>query len=128
MNNDNDGVVVFDPEEFKTVYPEFANVPDAVLTTYFNAACLLLDNTKNSVVRDLVERKTLLFLLVCHIATLKKLGNSTVGMISAATEGKVNVSFATLQNPKWYQLTQCGNIYWAATAKYRIGVRWYEGC
>lgn len=123
-----DGVVQFDPEEFKTLYPEFSNTSDGVLENYFNAACLLLNNTKNSLVTDLNERKTLLYLLVCHIATLKSAGNKTVGILTGATEGKVSTSFTPLNNANWYQLTQCGNLYWNATAKYRRGIRYYEGC
>lgn len=123
-----DGVVVFNAEEFKTLYPQFANVDDAVLENYFNAATLLLDNTPNSKVKDLQERTMLLYMLTCHIATLKKRGDSIVGTITAATEGKVNVSVTPLVNANWYTQTVCGSMYWQATAKYRLGVRWVAYC
>lgn len=121
------GVVVFDPAAFKLSHPEFADVDDAVLNTYFRMACLLLDNSPKSIVKNLDERQALLELLVCHIATLKKMGNGVVGILAGATEGSVSVSYSTLANPKWYQLTTCGAMYWAATAKYRQGVRWFSG-
>lgn len=127
MNPDN-GVVVFDPEAFKTAFPQFQNVPDETLQSYFSAACLLLNNTENSPVTDLQERATLLNLLVCHIATLKSRGDASVGIISSAAEGSVNVSLTPLNNMNWYKLTQCGFIFWNATAKYRQGIRWYCGC
>lgn len=125
MNND---VVVFDVNEFKTLYPQFKDVDEAVLQNYFNAATLLLDNTDKSPVKDLAERKMLLYMLTCHIATLKKRGDSIVGTITAATEGKVNVSVTPLVNANWYNQTVCGSLYWQATAKYRVGVRYVAYC
>lgn len=122
------GSVVFDAEEFKTLYPAFADVDNAVLTNYFNAACLLCDNTDHSPVSDLAERKTLLYMLVCHIATLKQSGNTLVGTLTSATEGKVSVSVTPFQNANWYNSTQYGAMFWAATAKYRVGMRYYAGC
>lgn len=125
MNND---VVVFDVDEFKTLYPQFADVDEAILQNYFNAATLLLDNTNKSPVKDLAERKMLLYMLTCHIATLKKRGDTIVGTITAATEGKVNVSVTPLVNMNWYTQTVCGSLYWQSTAKYRVGVRYVAYC
>lgn len=124
----NDDVVVFDVDEFKTLYPQFANVDETILQNYFNAATLLLDNTDKSPVKDLAERKMLLYMLTCHIATLKGRGDSIVGTITAATEGKVNVSVTPLVNMNWYTQTVCGSLYWQATAKYRVGVRYFAYC
>lgn len=123
-----DKVVVFDPQEFKTLYPEFAKTEDATLTLYFNAACLLLDNTEKSMVKDLAERKMLLYMLTCHIATLKANGNTLVGTITSASEGKVSVSLTPFQSANWYMTTQCGAMYWQATAKYRVGIRYHAYC
>lgn len=124
----NDDVVVFDVDEFKTLYPQFANVDETILQNYFNAATLLLDNTDKSHVKDLAERKMLLYMLTCHIAILKGRGDSIVGTITAATEGKVNVSVTPLVNANWYNQTVCGSMYWQATAKYRVGVRYVAYC
>lgn len=119
-------VVVFDAEEFLALYPQFQNVftPEQ-LGIFFNVACLLCDNTENSKISDLAERKTLLYMLVCHIATLQQRGTGAVGLLTSATEGKVSVSLqAYTNNPNWYSQTQCGSMFWLATAKYRVGMRY----
>lgn len=121
------GRVIFDPIEYKTLHPDMSDVDDAVLGTYFSAACLLLDNTERSVVRDVCERKELLFMLVTHVAELAKRGNGMVGPLTSASEGKVSVGVSALTNANWYNQTQWGAMYWAATANYRRGVRWYAG-
>ena len=125
-------VVVFDAEEFLALYPQFQNVfsPEQ-LGIFFNAACLLWDNTENSQVNVLTERKTLLYMLVCHIATLQQRGTGMVGLLTSATEGKVSVGLqAYTSNPNWYSQTQCGSMFWLATAKYRVGMRYigYTSC
>ena len=121
-----DNVVVFDANEFLALYPQFQNVftPEQ-LGVFFNVACLLCDNTPNSKITDLTERKTLLYMLVCHIATLQQRGTALPGLITSATEGKVSVSLQTYaKDPNWYNQTQCGSMYWLATAKYRVGMRY----
>ncbi len=119
-------VVVFDAAEFKKLFPKLQNISDELLSSYFNSACLLCDNTPRSIITDLDERKTLLYLLTCHIATLKEEGSDTaVGVLTNATQGKVSISLMPFKNANWYNSTQCGMIYWNATAKYRIGVRYY---
>jgi len=126
------GVVVFDAAEFLALYPQFNNVftPEQ-LNTFFNVACLLCDNTENSAVKDLNERKMLLYMLVCHIATLMQRGTAMPGLLTSATEGSVSVGLSSYtNNPTWYSQTQCGSMYWLATAKYRVGMRYvpYVGC
>ena len=125
-------VVVFDASEFLALYPQFNNVftPEQ-LTQFFNVACLLCDNTENSKITDLAERKTLLYMLVCHIATLQQRGTGMVGLLTSATEGKVSANLqAYTSNPNWYSQTQCGSMFWLATAKYRVGMRYigYTSC
>lgn len=119
-------VVVFDPQEFLALYPQFQNVFNtAQLTQFFKVACMLCNNTENSPVADLEERKMLLYMLVCHIATLMQRGTAMPGLITSATEGKVSVGLqAYSNNPNWYNQTQCGSMYWLATAKYRVGMRY----
>ena len=123
-------VVVFVSSEFLALYPQFQNVfTSEQLGIFFNAACLLLDNTENSKVKDLTERKTLLYMLVCHIATLQQRGTGMVGLLTSATEGKVSVGLqAYTSNPNWYSQTQCGSMFWLATAKYRVGMRYIGYC
>ena len=79
--------------------------------------------------KDLTERKTLLYMLVCHIATLQQRGTGMVGLLTSATEGKVSVGLqAYTNNPNWYSQTQCGSMFWLATAKYRVGMRYIGYC
>ena len=119
-------VVVFDAEEFLTLYPQFQNVfTPSQLEQFFKVACLLCNNTDNSPIADLEERKTLLYMLVCHIATLMQRGTAMPGLITSATKGSVSVGLGNYtNNPNWYSQTQCGSMYWLATAKYRVGMRY----
>ena len=127
-----DNVVVFDAQEFLALYPQFNNVfTEEQLNQFFNVACMLCDNSPNSKITDLTERKTLLYMLVCHIATLQQRGTGMVGILTSATEGKVSVGLQNYtNNPNWYKQTQCGSMYWLATAKYRVGMRYvrYINC
>ena len=117
-------VVEFDVEDFKKTHPEMNNVDDDIFTSLFGNACLLLDNTENSRVQDLNERKLLLYLLILHLYYLSERGGQAVGLMTGASEGNVSASFAGLNNANWYQQTQWGALYWQATAKYRRGVRY----
>lgn len=118
------GVVEFDVEDFKRTHPGIKDVDDDILTSLFGNACLLLDNTENSRVQDLNERKLLLYLLILHLYYLNERGGQAVGIMTGASEGNVSASFTGLNNAKWYQQTQWGALYWQATAKYRRGVRY----
>lgn len=118
------GVVEFDVEDFKRTHPGIKDVDDDILTSLFRNACLLLDNTENSRVQDLNERKLLLYLLILHLYYLNERGGQAVGIMTGASEGNVSASFTGLNNANWYQQTQWGALYWQATAKYRRGVRY----
>jgi hypothetical protein len=119
-------VVAFDSAEFKAEYPEFT-ASDAVLNRCFKQAELILNNTDYSVVKNVDERKTLLYLLTAHIALISvgldgKGGSGVVGAIASATEGTVSVSVSqagVTVNSAWYQQSQYGAMYWMMTAKYR---------
>lgn len=121
---DCDGIVLLDSDEFKSLYPD-VKATDDVIESYFSAACLLLDNTKRSRVRNLCERKMLLYLLTRHIAELAERGAGLVGSLTSASQGSVSVGVSAFQNANWYQQTQWGAIYWEATGKYRKGIWWY---
>lgn len=121
------GVVVFDPVEFRALYPTI-QATDEQLEMYFEMAETFLDNTKCSVVKDLGARKRLLYLLVAHIATLTgqaEQGNNVVGRVSSATEGTVSIGldYGTMgNNERWYLQTPWGAMYWQLTKKYRSAV------
>lgn len=122
---DNSHVVIFDVTEFKTMYPQLATVDDAALENNFSIAALALNNSANSIVKDLDERKTLLYLLTCHISELQQRGAFVVGALSGATQGKVSTSYTLPPSLNWYNQTQCGMLFWALTSKYRAGGRYY---
>ena len=119
-------IFVFDPALFKAVYPQFANVDNALLNYFFEKAeSTLLDNSETACV-PLKERKILFYLLVAHMAELQKRideGNSSlVGRVSSASEG--SVSIGTDYNiggnsAQWYNQTPYGAEYWALTVRYR---------
>lgn len=118
------GVVVFDPDEFRLLYPSIS-ATDEQLEMYFAMAETFLDNTECSIVKDLDARKTMLYLLVAHIALLSQQaenGNPVVGRISNATEGTVSVGldYGTMgNNERWYLQTPWGAMYWQMSKKYR---------
>lgn len=117
-------IVTFVAADFKVIYPEFTSVADVLLQSYFDRATLYLANTDNSMVSDISQRTMLLYLLVAHIASLRKsCGQGLVGRVSSATEGSVSVSadYPTQTNAlaAWLTQTQYGAEFWAATAKYR---------
>ena len=127
-------VVVFDPAAFREAYPQFtaALLTDAQLQQAFDVACLLLDNTDGSPVpydpeNGVMIRKTLLYLLVCHMATMALWPVGQSGPMSNATEGSVSVGFSLPQNTgkAFYNQTPCGQAFWQAVQPYAAGGRYY---
>lgn len=117
-------VVVFDLAEFRELYPKIVAADDQ-LSMFFVMAESYLDNTDCSMVRNIEERKILLYLLVAHMAMLNQQtesGNAAVGRVSSATEGSVSVSLdygAMGDRERWYLQTPYGATYWQMTKKYR---------
>lgn len=120
------GIVVFDPTAFKTAWPEFSTIPDAVLVKNFANATLQLSNSCCSRVKDANVRELLLDLLTAHITFLLNGANGIpapgiVGRIASATEGSVSVGadFSGPDEAQFYLQTKYGADYWAATARWR---------
>lgn len=121
------GIVVFDAGRFRKRYPEFASIPDELLTEYFDEATIYLDNTDRSRVRDVDKRVVLLNMLTAHIAQLNAGSNgegpsALVGRINSASQGSVSVSadMGPVTNTEaWYAQTRYGAAYWQATSPYR---------
>jgi hypothetical protein len=121
------GVVVFVPATFKTLFPEFATVGDAVLAFNFDLATLFLNNNCCSVVQSAPKRETLLNLLVAHITALRNGANGQaasgiVGRVSSASEGSVSVDADLGDVPfsaAYFAQTQWGLMFWRATAPWR---------
>lgn len=125
-------VVEFDPAAFREAYPRFDALTDAQLQQAFDVACLVLDNTDASPVpydpaRSIFIRRTLLWLLVCHLATMALWQPGQSGPLASATEGSVSVSFSIPQGAgkSFYTQTPCGQAYWQAIQPYVVGGRYY---
>jgi hypothetical protein len=120
-------IAVFDFATWAARYPELASISSVLAGAYFSEACLYLDNTDASLVKDANIRLMLLNILTAHIAKMNAAINGIpasdiVGRISNATEGSVSVG-AELQLPQgipqWYGQTRYGIAYWTAMAPYR---------
>lgn len=120
--------VSFNVTQFKARYPEFVAVSDTLLSECFADATLYLSNADNSPVQDLVRRARLLNMLVAHIATIGGALSADgqprpFGRLSQATEGSVSASFEgvppTPGSGLWFQQTQYGAAFWAATSSLR---------
>lgn len=125
-------VVTFSAAEFRAKFPKFttAIISDAELENAFDIACLIVDNTNSSVVpydpdNGVVIRKTLLYLLVCHLATLALWPLGQNGPIASASQGSVSTSFSLPQggtSGDWFKLTPCGQTFWQISAPFRMGL------
>lgn len=123
--------ISFDAPTFLLRFPVFQALSTALLQLYFNEACVLLDPTEASVVKDAGQRQALLHLLVAHLAQLNGGTETTanaqasaglVGRISSASQGSVSVSadYGAVTNAQaWYAQTPYGAQYWVMTARYR---------
>jgi len=125
--------VAFDPDEFRGGNPQFADFADAQLQFAFDAACLVVDNSGRSKVPynppKVIARKTILYLLICHLCELNIRGGGTVGIMTNASEGSVSAGFAAPTNPnaQWFDQTQCGATAWQLLMPYLLGGRLYNG-
>lgn len=132
-------VVIFDPDEWRLRFPNIngtatSSLSDEVLQQAFDIATLIIGNKDKDVVPyepddNIFDRKTLLYLLVCHIITLalwSRYGQG--GPITSGTEGSVSASFAIPQNVngRWFNQTPCGQTLWLALARYRLGGRYID--
>lgn len=121
------GIVQFDPTAFKSAFPAFATLDDAVLTANFNFATLQLNNSYGSIVQDVNTRAQLLNLLTAHITALLngvngKPPTGTVGRVANATQGSVSVQldFRTdSEAAAFYAQTTWGSLFWQLTVVYR---------
>jgi hypothetical protein len=121
------GIVVFNPTAFAARYPSFATVTEAALQQNFNQACLMLDNSCCSVVRDAPTREILLNLATAHITALLNGVNGqppqgVVGRVSQAQEGSVSVQAefeAKSESAAFWAQSPWGLAFWTATLKYR---------
>lgn len=126
------GIVVFEPDVFKTRYPAFSTLDDTVLQADFDTATLFLNNSCCSVVKDANVRERLLYMVTAHIAALLQGENGQtpsglVGRVDKASEGSVSIgaSYVTdmSMSEAYFSQTKYGAMFWTATAGYRA--MWY---
>lgn len=124
------GVVVFDYPGFVAQFPMLANsVTQPVAQSLFDMITTggIVDNTPTSIIRDIVQRATLLNMAVAHVAVLSGYVNAsqgqTVGRVSAATQGSVSVTLDYQQKggatQAWWNQTPYGAMYYMATLTFR---------
>lgn len=119
--------MTFDIEKFRTIYPQFAEIPDASLEFMWQNALIVSGIADDSRIPD-DQKENLLFMLLCHLATLA--GRGSVGAMTSAKQGEVQVSYASptaTGDAAWYNTTPCGAAYWQIIKKYRLGGQWFPG-
>lgn len=120
--------MTFDITKFRTIYPQFADKPpDASLEFMWQNALIISGIEQDSRIPE-ADKENLLFMLVCHLATLADRGSA--GAMTSAKEGEVQVSFAAptaTGDAAWYNTTPCGAAYWQIIKKYRLGGQWFPG-
>ena len=116
------GSVIFNLQEFNQSYPEL-NATAITGKWAFDMACLLLDNTPNSVVCCECRRKELLYLLAAHILFLKNRGAGNVGTLNSAHEGSVSVGYGSMNKltNDYLGQTQYGILFLEATKQFKSG-------
>ncbi len=127
-------IVTFDATEWLEAYPQFqGQLTEAQLQQAFNVACLMLDNSDASPIpydpnNGIEVRKTLLWLLVCHLAALALRPVNQSGPMTSATEGSVSVGFQVPQslNGQYFNQTPCGSTFWQAIRKWIVGGSYYD--
>lgn len=119
--------MTFDVEKFRAVYPQFANLSDTQLEFMWENALIISGIEEDTRIPE-GQKENLLFMLVCHLATLATRG--TTGTIAGATQGSVSVSYTAPMytgDAAWYNSTPCGAAYWQIIKKHRLGGLWFPG-
>lgn len=118
------GVVVFDVDLFKSLYPEFKDMDNSVLEWLFDMSTDIVNNTLQSIVCDVSKRRRLLYLLTAHFATLRDRGATIVGAISSSSEGSTSIGFTNgnyPMNASFFSTTMYGQMFWQLSLPYRLG-------
>lgn len=134
-------VVVFNFPEWQIRFPNFSETVDSTTAgLLFEEACIYLDNSPCSLIRNLTKRTLILNLLVAHLAQLNFGQNGApatpfVGRVDHAGEGTVSVSTSmgsieggpSASSAAWYQQTQFGSQAWQMMSTPRLGGRFFPG-
>lgn len=121
--------MTFDITLFREIYPQFSNLSDTALNFMFQNA-LIISGIEHDTRIPEAEKQNLLFMLICHLATLATRG--TAGAMLSAQQGDVHVAFGQIASTgggdaDWYNLTPCGSAYWQAVKRYRLGGLYFKG-
>ena len=120
--------MTFDVEKFRAVYLQFASLSDAQLEFMWENA-LIISGVEGDTRVPEGQKENLLFMLVCHLATLATRG--TAGAMTSAKQGEVQVTYASVpprsDDADWFNLTPCGSAYWQAIKRYRLCGLWCKG-
>lgn len=123
-------IVVFNPTQFRTFYPRFTDdlITDEQLDNLFQLACTFIDNTDNSRFpydpdQNVYTRAQMLYLLVCHLATMELWRNGQPGPLTSATQGSVSVGFQAIVmwSQPWFSQTPCGRTLLQLLLPYALG-------
>lgn len=123
-------IVVFNPTQFRTFYPRFTDdlITDEQLDNLFQLACTFINNTDNSRFpydpdQNVYTRAQMLYLLVCHLATMELWGNGQPGPLTSATQGSVSVGFQAIVmwSQPWFSQTPCGRTLLQLLLPYALG-------
>ena len=136
-------VVEFDADEFRELFPQFSEeelaksgkedtITDVTLEWFFLMACEAVGNRDKDQIpyepeKGVMKRKIVLYLYVCHLATLSLLPTGVSGPLSSAAEGSVSVGYSVYADStgSWFNQTPCGQALWQMTMYLRIGGRYY---
>ncbi len=122
---------VFDPEKFRETYKRFAEdvLSDAELVGLYHAFDAMAGDGEGHFHYPPAKVETIVFTAVCHLATLHTSELDQPGRVASASQGSVSTSFdnVTTQSDsgQFWNLTKCGALFWAMTAPYRTGIRFY---
>jgi hypothetical protein len=125
--------VAFSYNAWLARYPEFGGRVDSTTAQdLFNQVCeTYIDNTDSARITDETRRRSLIWMLVAHLAELSAIGPNgertsarMVGQMTGVSEGSVSISMGAMSTDTagwWYQQTRYGAQYWNATARERLG-------
>ena len=125
-------IVIFDPAEFRAGNPKLTpeKVGDEQLQYFWEMAVTFINNTDSSPfpydpAKGIRTRKIMLYLLVCHLATMSLWGDGQSGPLTSATEGSVSVGFQQVMmgNQAWFSQTPCGRTLLMMLRPYALGGR-----
>lgn len=130
-------IVVFNIDDFRSRYPDLADISDTTLKSIFNMISEQYGNSDDSCrikydpAHGKYMRKYFLYAVVCHLATLQlREKNGQQGRLASASQGSVSTSFDLLKGnslvQQWWTQTDCGAQAYMMLKSYVLGGRFYS--